>query len=137
MSGDSILENDYPKIEKETPKEEIVPVIPLKDEKKILFKPENHSESQCRYAVSLLGDLGKETSKNAKDKLCKEIICYFELAANNPKNRISNAMYYLGDIYMVDKLRVKKDEEHGLNYLKLAANVNKERAIALLKKLFK
>ncbi|CAG8771954.1 26143_t:CDS:10 [Gigaspora margarita] len=158
-SGDSILENDYPEIEEETPKEEIVPVIPLKDvhgnvsnKNTELNNPEakfwigyyllyghrgekdpiqarkyfkeaadehNHSESQCRYAVSLLGDLGKKTDKDAKDKLCKEIIRYFELAANNPKNRIADAMYYLGDIYMGGKLRVKKEEERGLNYLKL------------------
>ncbi|KAF0485895.1 kinase-like protein [Gigaspora margarita] len=182
-SGDSILENDYPEIEEETPKEEVVPVIPLKDgidlhkkkeyesawkcfkqnaelnnpvakywvgyyllyghrgekdpiQAKKYFKEaadeHNHSESQCRYAVSLLGELGKETDKTAKDELRKEIILYFELAANNPENRNVDAMYYLGDIYVAGKLRVTKDELRGLNYLRLAANLNNERAIALL-----
>ncbi|CAG8503464.1 6258_t:CDS:2 [Gigaspora margarita] len=97
----------------------------------------NHAESQCRYAVSLLSNLGKETDKTTKGKLHKEIILYFELAANNPENRNADAMYYLGDIYVGGKLKVKKDEERGLNYLRLAANLNNERAIALLKKLVK
>ncbi|KAF0485901.1 kinase-like protein [Gigaspora margarita] len=97
----------------------------------------NHAESQCRYAVSLLSNLGKETDKTTKGKLHKEIILYFELAANNPENRNADAMYYLGDIYVGGKLKVKKDEERGLNYLRLAANLNNERAIALLKKLDK
>ncbi|RIB18810.1 kinase-like domain-containing protein [Gigaspora rosea] len=43
----------------------------------------NHSESQCRYAVSLLGDLNKEGNEDIKDKNRKEIIRYFELAAEN------------------------------------------------------
>ncbi|CAG8744614.1 42086_t:CDS:2 [Gigaspora margarita] len=187
-SGDFILENDYPEIEEETPKEEVVPVIPLKDGIDLHKKKEyesawkcfkqnaelnnpvakfwvgyyliyghrgekdpiqarkyfkeaadehNHSESQCRYAVSLLGELGKETDKTAKDKLRKEIILYFELAANNPENRNVDAMYYLGDIYVAGKLKVTKDELRGLNYLRLAANLNNERAIALLKKINK
>ncbi|CAG8649908.1 28403_t:CDS:1, partial [Gigaspora margarita] len=97
----------------------------------------NHAESQCRYATSLLGDLSKETDKTARDKLRKEIILYLELAANNHGNRNADAMFYLGDIYVGGKLNVKKDEERGLNYLRLAANLKNERAIALLKQLDK
>ncbi|KAF0485900.1 kinase-like protein [Gigaspora margarita] len=97
----------------------------------------NHAESQCRYAVSLLGEIGKETDKTAKDKLRKEIILYLELAANNPENRNVDAIYCLGEIYVAGKLRVTKDELRGLNYLRLAANLKNERAIALLKKLDK
>ncbi|RIB15465.1 hypothetical protein C2G38_2093129 [Gigaspora rosea] len=95
----------------------------------------NHAKLQYRYAVLLLNDLGKETDDAAKNQLRKEIIRYFELAANNPENRNVDAMYYLGDIYVAGKLKVKKDEERGLNYLRLAANGNNERAIALLKML--
>ncbi|KAF0542502.1 calmodulin-dependent protein kinase [Gigaspora margarita] len=95
----------------------------------------NHAESQCRYAGSLLGELTKETDEAAKDKLHKEILRYFELAANNPENRNVDAMYYSGDIYVYGKLKVKRDVMCGLNYLRLAANLNNERAIALLKKL--
>ncbi|KAF0537288.1 kinase-like protein [Gigaspora margarita] len=97
----------------------------------------NHSESQCRYAVLLLGDLGKLTDETAKNILRKEIVYYFELAAENPDNRNADAMYYLGDIYTAGILKVKKDEERGVYYLKLAANNKNERAIALLKKLGK
>ncbi|CAG8667644.1 38742_t:CDS:2 [Gigaspora margarita] len=96
----------------------------------------NHSESQCRYAVLLLEDLSKETNESKKDKLRKEILRYFELAANNSNQNV-DAMYYLGDIYVGGKLKVRKDEERGLNYLRLAANSNNERAISLLKKLGK
>ncbi|CAG8574134.1 4038_t:CDS:2, partial [Dentiscutata heterogama] len=95
----------------------------------------NHSESQCRYAVSLLGDLNKESNETTKDELRKEIVRYFALAADNLDNRNTDAMYYLGDIYYSGKLRVKKDEERGLNYLRFAAEGKNERAIALLKKL--
>ncbi|CAG8649923.1 28404_t:CDS:2 [Gigaspora margarita] len=97
----------------------------------------NHAESQCRYAVLLLVELGKETDKTAKDKLRKEILYYFELAAENQESRNADAMYYLGDIYVNGKLKVKKDEERGIYYLKLAANNKNERAVALLKKLGK
>ncbi|RIB15471.1 hypothetical protein C2G38_1578896 [Gigaspora rosea] len=97
----------------------------------------NHAESQCRYAFLLLTDLGKETDETAKGKLRKEILYYFELAAENPENRNADAMYYLGDIYVAGKLKVKEDEERGLNYLRLAANNKSERAVALLKKLGK
>ncbi|CAG8835519.1 23277_t:CDS:2, partial [Gigaspora margarita] len=97
----------------------------------------NHAESQCRYAVSLLGDLGNMTDEVAKNEIRKEIIRYFELAANNPENRNADAMYYLGDIFVAGKLKVKKDVTRGLNYLKLAANLNNERAITLLKKIEK
>ncbi|KAF0532039.1 kinase-like protein [Gigaspora margarita] len=72
----------------------------------------NHSEAQCRYAVSLL-------------------------TAGNSENPSIDAMYYLGDIYVGGKLRVKKDEERGLNYLRVAASNQNERAIALLAKLGK
>ncbi|KAF0537275.1 kinase-like protein [Gigaspora margarita] len=97
----------------------------------------NHAELQCRYSILLNNDLAKETDEAAKKQLREEIIRYFELAANNPENRNVNAMYYLGDIYVAGKLKVKKDEERGLNYLRLAANGNNERAIALLKMLGK
>ncbi|CAG8639168.1 14140_t:CDS:2, partial [Ambispora leptoticha] len=94
----------------------------------------NHAESQCRYAVALFGDLSKESNETRKDELRKEILNYFELAAYNQN---VDAMYYLGDIYVGGKLKVKKDEERGVNYLRLAANSNNDRAIALLKKLGK
>ncbi|KAF0495991.1 kinase-like protein [Gigaspora margarita] len=94
----------------------------------------NHAESQCRYAVSLLGDLAKETDETVKDKLRKEILYYFELAAENPENRNADAMYYLGDIYVGGKLRVKRDVIRGLNYLRLAANKHNERALKKLGK---
>ncbi|CAG8631964.1 3718_t:CDS:2 [Dentiscutata heterogama] len=96
----------------------------------------NHSESQCRYAVLLFDDLSKENNETKKDELRKEILRYFELAANNPVQNI-DAMYYLGDIYVAGKLKVRKDEERGLNYLRLAANGSNQRAITLLKKLDK
>ncbi|RIB18816.1 hypothetical protein C2G38_2183571 [Gigaspora rosea] len=95
----------------------------------------NHSESQCRYAVSLLGDLNKEGNEDIKDKNRKEIIRYFELAAENQSKPNVDAMYYLGDIYVNGKLKVHKNKERGVNYLRLAANSNHERANALLKKL--
>ncbi|KAF0430586.1 HCP-like protein [Gigaspora margarita] len=59
----------------------------------------NFSDAQCKYAVSLLGGLCKETDVAAKDKFYDKIIRYFELAANNPKYRYLDVMYYLGDIY--------------------------------------
>ncbi|KAF0537272.1 kinase-like protein [Gigaspora margarita] len=155
--------NDYPDEFDEIPEEveDDDAVIPLKDAKfwvgyyllyghhgekdpiqaRKYFKEaadeNNHAESQCRYAVALLPELGKETDETAKVKLRKEILYYFELAAENPENRNADAMYYLGDIYVAGKLKVKKDEERGLNYLRLAANNKNERAVALLKKLGK
>ncbi|CAG8594217.1 9120_t:CDS:2 [Gigaspora margarita] len=57
------------------------------------------SDTQCKYAVSLLGGLCKETDVAAKDKFYDKIIRYFELAANNPKYRNLDAMYYL-EIFM-------------------------------------
>ncbi|CAG8587299.1 13162_t:CDS:2 [Gigaspora margarita] len=95
----------------------------------------NHSESQCRYAVSLLGDLNKESNEDIKDKNRKEIIRYFELAAENSSKPNVDAMYYLGDIYVNGKLKVHKNKERGVNYLRLASNSNHERASVLLKKL--
>ncbi|KAF0495995.1 hypothetical protein F8M41_021098 [Gigaspora margarita] len=59
----------------------------------------NFFDAQCKYAVSLLGGLCKETDVAAKDKFYDKIIRYFELAANNPKYRYLDVMYYLGDIY--------------------------------------
>lgn len=44
-------------------------------------------------------------------------------------------MYYLGDIYVNGKLKVHKNKERGVNYLRLASNSNHERASVLLKKL--
>ncbi|KAF0542508.1 hypothetical protein F8M41_004607 [Gigaspora margarita] len=58
------------------------------------------SDTQCKYAVSLLGGLCKETDVAAKDKFYDKIIRYFELAANHLKYRHPDAMYYLGDIYV-------------------------------------
>ncbi|CAG8526325.1 2595_t:CDS:2 [Dentiscutata heterogama] len=95
----------------------------------------NHADSQCRYAVLLLADLPKVNNEAKKKELKKEILHYFELAATD--NRNIDAMYYLGDIYVSGKLNVRRDEERGLNYLKLAAANNNERAINLLKKLGK
>ncbi|KAF0537290.1 HCP-like protein [Gigaspora margarita] len=95
----------------------------------------NHAESQCRYAVLLLSDLGKETDEAANNKLIRKILYYFELAAENPENRNADTMYYLVNIYVTGKLKVKKDEERLLKYLRLAANNKNKRAIALLKKL--
>ncbi|RIB05371.1 hypothetical protein C2G38_600161 [Gigaspora rosea] len=100
-----------------------------------LFKEaadDNHSESQYRYAVMLLSK--KEEDEAAKDKTRQDIVRYFTLAADN-KN--SNAMYYLGDIYINGKLKVPKDEQLGLTYLRFAANEKNKNAIALLKKLNK
>ncbi|CAG8777823.1 9960_t:CDS:2 [Gigaspora margarita] len=97
----------------------------------------NHSEAQCRYAVSLLSDLKTVTNETEKSKLCKEILHYLESAAGNSENPSIDAMYYLGDIYVGGKLRVKKDKERGLNYLRVAASNQNERAIALLAKLGK
>ncbi|KAF0485891.1 kinase-like protein [Gigaspora margarita] len=97
----------------------------------------NHAESQCRYAVALLAELSKETDETVRTKLRKEILYYFELAAENQENRNADAMYYLGDIYVAGKLKVKKDVERGVYYLKLASSNKNERANSLLKKLGK
>ncbi|RIB15463.1 kinase-like domain-containing protein [Gigaspora rosea] len=97
----------------------------------------NYSEAQCRYAVLLLSDLNKVNDETIKDNLRKEILRYFELAAENTDHRNTDAMYYLGDIYITGKLKVNKDEERGVNYLKLAANSNNDRAISKLKELGK
>ncbi|CAG8549714.1 2666_t:CDS:2, partial [Dentiscutata heterogama] len=103
------------------------------DKARNLFKEaanENHTESQYRYAVMLLSK--KEDDETAKDKNRQEIIRYFKLAAE--KKNI-DAMYYLGDIYLNGKLRVPKDEERGLSYLKLAAKSNNKKALEKLEKL--
>ncbi|CAG8716478.1 1296_t:CDS:2 [Gigaspora margarita] len=100
-----------------------------------LFKEaadDNHTESQYRYAVMLLSK--KEDDEAAKVKNRQEIVRYFTLAADN-KN--TNAMYYLGDIYINGKLKVPKNEQLGLTYLRFAANENNKNAISLLKKLSK
>ncbi|CAG8744610.1 42085_t:CDS:2, partial [Gigaspora margarita] len=54
----------------------------------------NHAESQCRCAASLI--------INLKKRLIKLVL--------------------FGDIYVTGKLKIKKDEERGLNYLRLDAN---------------
>ncbi|CAG8682628.1 1023_t:CDS:2 [Gigaspora margarita] len=80
----------------------------------------------------------KQLFKEAADEHNhSEILHYLESATGNSKNPSIDAMYYLGDIYVGGKLRVKKDEERGLNYLRVAASNQNERAIALLAKLGK
>ncbi|KAF0541341.1 kinase-like protein [Gigaspora margarita] len=105
---------------------------------KRLFKEaadHDHSDAQCRYAVLLLSDLGT-ANETRKQELCKEILHYFKLAADN---KHAYAMYYLGDIYVYGKLKVDPNRELGLKYLRLAASQhndqNSEKAIKLLEKL--
>ncbi|CAG8769639.1 12114_t:CDS:2 [Gigaspora margarita] len=70
----------------------------------------NHSDAPYRYAVSLLSDLKIVVTNETE----KNILC----------GRAEN-------------LEVKKDEERGLNYLRVAASNQNERAITLLAKLGK
>ncbi|RIB23417.1 kinase-like domain-containing protein [Gigaspora rosea] len=91
---------------------------------------ENHTEAQVRYAIMLFSK--KEDDESAKDKNFQESIHYLKLAA---ENKSIDAMYYLGDIYLNGKLRVPKDKERGLSYLKLAAKNNNKRALETLEKL--
>ncbi|CAG8739316.1 12814_t:CDS:1, partial [Dentiscutata heterogama] len=103
------------------------------DKARNLFKEaadENHTESQFRYAAMLISK--KDDDESAKDKNFQEIIRYLKLAA---ENKTIDAMYYLGDIYLNGKLKVPKDKERGLGYLKLAAKNNNKRALETLEKL--
>ncbi|CAG8772331.1 23271_t:CDS:2 [Gigaspora margarita] len=102
---------------------------------KKLFKEaadDNHPESQYRYAVMQLHSLKSTDDEATKKKNCNEIVHYLKLAADNMN---IDAMFYLGDIYMNGKLRTKQNKEIGLEYLKLAAKNNSERAINMLKQL--
>ncbi|CAG8450018.1 10162_t:CDS:2 [Dentiscutata heterogama] len=92
----------------------------------------DHPDAQYRYAALLLSDLKKE--ENNKEKYCKEILHYFKLAANN--NHV-DAMYCMGDIYVRGKLQLQPNKELGLEYLRLAAKNNCQKAIDLLKELEK
>ncbi|CAG8782385.1 32764_t:CDS:2, partial [Gigaspora margarita] len=105
---------DKPEIEDDEIPEE-VPIISLKDSIEMHINKEYKKawecfkqnadlsdpvakfwiESQCRYAVLLLSDLGKETDEAANNKLIRKILYYFELAAENPENRNADTMYYL------------------------------------------
>ncbi|CAG8780950.1 4559_t:CDS:10 [Gigaspora margarita] len=155
-SGKSILEtiirkiytrNDYPEIVEEVPEEDVVPVVPLKMSWECFKQNTEFNNPVAKIWVEyylLYGHHGEKgpiqarkylkrllmkifmqninvdiAYKCVKDKLRKEIILYFELAANNPGNRNADEL--------------TKDELRGLNYLRLAANHNYERAIALLK----
>ncbi|CAG8540466.1 31130_t:CDS:2 [Gigaspora margarita] len=62
---------------------------------------------------------------------------FFKEAADNDSadNKNVDAMYYLGKIYVNGNLGVEKNKEFGLEYLKLAAKENHEKAIKLLKNL--
>ncbi|KAF0501093.1 kinase-like protein [Gigaspora margarita] len=103
------------------------------DKARNLFKEaadENHTEAQIRYAAMLFPK--KDDDESAKDKNTQEIIHYLKLAA---ENKTIDAMYYLGDIYLNGKLKVPKDKERGLSYLKLAAKSNNKRALETLEKL--
>ncbi|CAG8779549.1 11482_t:CDS:2 [Gigaspora margarita] len=110
-----------------------------------------HVEAQYRYAVLLLSKLKKDDDEETKKEKCEKIIRYYKSAANH-KN--SDAMYSLGDIYFIGKLRaekneqlgdiylngkfgVKKNEQHGLEYLKSAAKLKNEKAINMLQDLQK
>ncbi|CAG8820506.1 2159_t:CDS:2, partial [Gigaspora margarita] len=85
-----------------------------------------------RYVIFLFSNLKKDDDEAIKQDNCNKILHYFKLVADNMN---VEAMYYLGDIYFKGKLRVEKNEELGLVYLRLAAKKGHEKAIKLLKEL--
>ncbi|RIB26912.1 kinase-like domain-containing protein [Gigaspora rosea] len=106
-----------------------------KDERRAinLFKDaadNDHPDAQFRYAVLLLNNLKNEQNITRKNELCGEILHYFKLAANH-KNY--DAAYHLGDIYLNGKLNMAKNRDLGVEYLKLAAENEHEKAIKLLR----
>ncbi|CAG8813625.1 17438_t:CDS:2, partial [Gigaspora margarita] len=84
-----------------------------------------HVEAQYRYAALLLKNLKKDDDEETKKEKCEKIVRYYKSAAEN-KN--ADAMYSLGDIYFNGKLRVEKNEQLGLEYLKSAADLKNDKA---------
>ncbi|CAG8644075.1 9154_t:CDS:2 [Gigaspora margarita] len=79
----------------------------------------DYSDARCRYAVLLLSNLRKDDDEATKKHNIDKILHYFTLSANHGNYE---AMFYLGDIYVKGKLRVTKNKELGLVYLRLAAH---------------
>ncbi|CAG8547729.1 3322_t:CDS:2, partial [Dentiscutata heterogama] len=79
----------------------------------------DYLDARCRYAVLLLSNLRKDDDEATKKDNIAKILHYFTLSANYGNYE---AMYYLGDIYVKGKLRVTKNKETGLIYLRLAAH---------------
>ncbi|CAG8853679.1 38556_t:CDS:1, partial [Gigaspora margarita] len=90
------------------------------------------ADAQVRYSVLLLSNLKKDDNEATKEEICSKILHYLKLAANN---KHVDALYYLGDIYVHGKLKVQKNKDLGLEYLRFAANENHSKAINLLKNL--
>ncbi|CAG8571814.1 874_t:CDS:2 [Acaulospora morrowiae] len=92
-----------------------------------LFKEaadQNHPDAQFFYASSLIEEgVLSETS---------EYLHYMTLAANN--NNV-DALCQMGEIYLDGKYNIEKDEEKAIQYLKLAALKNEQRALNRLHEL--
>ncbi|RHZ45178.1 hypothetical protein Glove_688g21 [Diversispora epigaea] len=79
-------------------------------------------DAQLRYAFGLI-EINKDNSKN------DEILRYMKLAADAENG---SAMFHLGDIYYNGKLGLSKNQEKGLNLIKLAAYKNQDDAIEFI-----
>ncbi|RIA93093.1 kinase-like domain-containing protein [Glomus cerebriforme] len=85
---------------------------------------EGNSDAQLRYAFTLLNTLEEEDNRQI-------FLKYLKTAAIEGNN--STAQFNLGDIYFKGKIKVPKDEDEGIKWLRKAASQNYPKAIVFLR----